>query len=79
MREHIDIGLRIVVEDDRTGMDPVVLQRAFLDHVRFSAGKVAVISVSIKPSARALTRTPIRPTSLAIAFVNVTRPPFALA
>ncbi|HRG98244.1 MAG TPA: glycogen/starch/alpha-glucan phosphorylase [Polyangiaceae bacterium] len=29
----------IVVEDDRTGMDPVTLKRAFLDHLNFSLGK----------------------------------------
>ncbi|MBI5515587.1 MAG: glycogen/starch/alpha-glucan phosphorylase [Deltaproteobacteria bacterium] len=34
-----DKNVEIVVEDDRTGMDPVVLQRAFLDHVRYSQGK----------------------------------------
>ncbi len=31
--------VQIVVEDDRTGMAGVVLQRAFLDHVRYSQGK----------------------------------------
>jgi hypothetical protein len=30
---------RIRVEDDRTGMDPVVLRRAFTDHVQFSRAR----------------------------------------
>ena len=29
----------VVVEDDRTGLDPETLSRAFLDHVQFSQGK----------------------------------------
>src|SRR5438876_469962 len=32
-------NVRIQVEDDRTGMDPVVIRRAFLDHLHFSLGK----------------------------------------
>ena len=32
-------GIQIVVEDDRTGMTPQALERAFFDHVRFSQGK----------------------------------------
>ncbi len=31
--------VEIRVEDDRTGMDPVVIRRAFLDHLHFSLGK----------------------------------------
>ncbi len=31
-------GIQIVVEDDRTGMTPQALERAFFDHVRFSQG-----------------------------------------
>src|SRR5262249_45116820 len=31
--------VRIAVEDDRTGMDPVVLRRAFTDHVQFSRSR----------------------------------------
>ncbi len=32
-------GKTVQVEDDRTGMDPVVLRRAFLDHLQYSQGR----------------------------------------
>jgi starch phosphorylase len=32
-------SIQIQVEDDRTGMDPVVIRRAFLDHLHYSLGK----------------------------------------
>ncbi len=32
-------GPRISVEDDRTGMDPIVLRRAFTDHVQYSRSR----------------------------------------
>ena len=34
-----DENVRVVVEDDRTGVYPEALSRAFLDHVQFSQGK----------------------------------------
>lgn len=35
-----DPGTKIVVEDDRTGMSPEALERAVLDHLRFTRSKV---------------------------------------
>ena len=32
--------VKIRVEDDRTGMDPIVLERAFSDHLQYSQGKI---------------------------------------
>src|ERR1022692_4422322 len=34
-----DSSTKILVEDDRTGMHPVVLRRAFTDHVQFSRSR----------------------------------------
>ena len=33
------VTVKVTVEDDRTGMDPVTLRRAFIDHLHFSLGK----------------------------------------
>ncbi len=33
-------NVRIRVEDDRTGMQPIVLERAFRDHLHYSRGKI---------------------------------------
>lgn len=38
---------RIIVEDDRTGMDDAALRRAFLDHLSFSLGKNARTSTEL--------------------------------
>ena len=35
-----NVRTMIRVEDDRTGMNPIVLERAFTDHLRYSQGKV---------------------------------------
>jgi starch phosphorylase len=35
-----NVETKIRVEDDRTGMDPIVLTRAFTDHLQYSQGKV---------------------------------------
>ncbi len=39
MADSKDRAPQVTVEDDRTGMDPVTLRRAFTDHLNFSLGK----------------------------------------
>ena len=39
MAEPSDNTRAVTVEDDRTGMDPVTLRRAFTDHLNYSLGK----------------------------------------
>jgi starch phosphorylase len=47
MAEPSDTTRAVTVEDDRTGMDPVTLRRAFTDHLNYSLGKRTINATAL--------------------------------
>ncbi len=47
MAEPSDNTRAVTVEDDRTGMDPVTLRRAFTDHLNYSLGKRTINATAL--------------------------------